>query len=65
MQPYLYAAGNPLRYTDPSGEIIPFLVAAGLGGLIGGRLDLGTQLLAMLPQSLSLLARKDCGRRRD
>jgi hypothetical protein len=53
MQPYLYAAGNPLRYTDPSGEIIPFLIAAGLGGLIAGGLDLGTQLLAMHPQSLS------------
>jgi RHS repeat-associated protein len=53
LQPYLYAAGNPLRYTDPSGEIIPFLVAAGLGGLISGGIDLGAQLLAMHPQSLS------------
>jgi hypothetical protein len=53
LQPYLYAAGNPLRYTDPSGKIIPFLAAAGLGALIGGGIDLGTQLLAMHPQSLS------------
>jgi hypothetical protein len=49
----LYAAGNPLRYSDPSGEIIPFLVAAVLGGTISGGLDLGTQLLAMHRQSLS------------
>jgi RHS repeat-associated protein len=38
LQPYLYAAGNPLRYTDPSGQFIflPLLAVAAAGGLIGG-----------------------------
>ncbi len=35
MQPYLYAAGNPLRYTDPSGEILPILAIAGIGFAAG------------------------------
>jgi RHS repeat-associated protein len=36
LQPYLYAAGNPLRYTDPSGQFI-FLALPGVaaaGGLL-------------------------------
>jgi RHS repeat-associated protein len=38
LQPYLYAAGNPLRYTDPSGQFIflPLLAVAAVGGLVGG-----------------------------
>jgi hypothetical protein len=39
LQPYLYAAGNPLRYTDPSGRFIfllPLLAVAAVGGLVGG-----------------------------
>jgi hypothetical protein len=38
MQPYLYAAGNPLRYTDPSGKFIflALLAVAAVGGLVGG-----------------------------
>jgi RHS repeat-associated protein len=46
MQPYLYAAGNPLRYTDPSGQFIflALLVVAAVGGLIGGVGYYGLQL---------------------
>lgn len=29
--PYSYAMGNPVRYTDPTGEIVPILVGAVLG----------------------------------
>ena len=38
LQPYLYAAGNPLRYTDPSGKFIflALLAVAAVGGLVGG-----------------------------
>jgi RHS repeat-associated protein len=46
LQPYLYAAGNPLRYTDPSGKFIflALLAAAAVGGLIGGVGYYGLQL---------------------
>ena len=33
---YAYVLNNPLRYTDPSGEFIPFLVAVAIGAFIGG-----------------------------
>jgi RHS repeat-associated protein len=37
--PYTYAINNPVRHTDPSGEIIPLLVAGGvIGGFVGGTL---------------------------
>ena len=32
---YNYASNNPLVVKDPSGEIAPFLVVAGLGALKG------------------------------
>ena len=34
-QPYVYAGNNPVNLTDPTGEIAPIIVAAGLGGAIG------------------------------
>jgi RHS repeat-associated protein len=34
--PYVYAGNNPVNLVDPSGEIAPILVAAGVGGVIGG-----------------------------
>jgi RHS repeat-associated protein len=41
--PYAYANGNALRYTDPTGEFVPLAIAAGI--LIGAGTDLGLQLL--------------------
>jgi RHS repeat-associated protein len=41
---YLYAQGNPVRYTDPSGEFVPFVpIVVGIG--IGVGLELGQQAL--------------------
>ena len=48
INPYLYTGANPIKFTDPTGEIIPVLAAcalnpvcaaavrAGVGGIIGG-----------------------------
>jgi RHS repeat-associated protein len=33
--PYLYANGNPVRYTDPTGKFVP-LALCGIGALVGG-----------------------------
>ena len=33
---YRYAAGNPMRYSDPTGEIIPVAGAVVVGGAIAG-----------------------------
>jgi len=43
---------NPILMSDPSGQIAPFLAAAGLGGLIGAGMNVFSQLHAMQPQSL-------------
>jgi RHS repeat-associated protein len=36
LHPYVYALNNPVLYTDPSGEIAPLIIAAIMGGLLGG-----------------------------
>jgi RHS repeat-associated protein len=54
LQPYLYAAGNPLRYTDPSGKFIflALLAVAAAGGLAGGALyGYGSQVIRNLNQN--------------
>jgi RHS repeat-associated protein len=54
LQPYLYAAGNPLRYTDPSGRFIflALLGVAAVGGLVGGALyGYGSQVIRNLNQN--------------
>jgi RHS repeat-associated protein len=51
LNPYTYVTNDPATLTDPSGKN-PFLIAAGLGGLIGAGIDVGVQLFAMRPSSL-------------
>jgi RHS repeat-associated protein len=47
--PYAYALDNPLRYTDPSGKVIPILLGYALAGLAGGILGgLGYYVLRQL-----------------
>lgn len=38
---YSYAGNNPLKYTDPSGEVlwVPILVGAAIGGYVGGAVN--------------------------
>ena len=35
LNPYSYCRNNPLKYTDPSGHILPLLVAIGIGVILG------------------------------
>ena len=42
---YQYGINNPLSHTDPSGEVIPFLVAGGIGALVGGGMSMLSQCL--------------------
>jgi RHS repeat-associated protein len=50
--PYLYAAGNPVRYTDPSGRIVP-LALCGIGAVVGGAGTAIGELLGSGATSLS------------
>jgi RHS repeat-associated protein len=49
---YAYVMNNPLRYTDPSGEIIPVLGAVLIGAAIGAATYTLTALLADVPFTL-------------
>jgi RHS repeat-associated protein len=42
---YPYAINNPLSYTDPSGEILPFILAGVAGGLISGGINMAMQCI--------------------
>ena len=43
---YIYAAGNPVMYNDPTGNWIHIALGAVVGGLIGGAMDFGMQMIA-------------------
>ncbi|HPH98642.1 MAG TPA: polymorphic toxin-type HINT domain-containing protein [Anaerolineaceae bacterium] len=47
LNPYVYAANNPVLMSDPSGEIAPLLALAG-AGLLGGTMAMGFDILAQL-----------------
>src|SRR5512145_627392 len=47
LHPYQYAANSPLRYTDPSGQFIPaLLAAAALGAVVGAGMEYAAQVWA-------------------
>lgn len=43
-EPYAYAGGNPLNFSDPSGQC-PWCVAVGVGIAVGVAIELGTQAI--------------------
>ncbi len=43
--PYMYVNGRPLEFTDPNGKFLVGLAGAGIGGIVGGGTNLGTQLI--------------------
>ncbi|REG97997.1 RHS repeat-associated core domain-containing protein [Flavobacterium aquicola] len=54
---YGYCLNNPLKYTDPSGEIIPFLAAVAIGAAVSALTYTLTALLADVPFSIGGLAK--------
>jgi len=52
LNPYTYVTNDPATLTDPSGEN-PFLIAAGVGGLLGGAIyGYGSQVVRNLGQGM-------------
>jgi len=52
LHPYVYVTNDPVTLTDPSGEN-PFLIAAGVGGLLGGAIyGYGSQVVRNLGQGM-------------
>ncbi|RTY85517.1 hypothetical protein EKM00_14240 [Flavobacterium sp. RSP15] len=49
---YAYVLNNPLMYTDPSGEIIPFLVAVAIGAAVSATVYTLTALMSDVPFSV-------------
>ncbi|MET0936862.1 MAG: RHS repeat-associated core domain-containing protein, partial [Luteibacter sp.] len=47
MNPYLYANGSPLRYSDPTGQIPPQAITAAIGAAAGALGDTGAQVYGM------------------
>jgi RHS repeat-associated protein len=54
---YAYVLNNPLMYTDPSGEVIPFLVAVAIGAGIAALTYTMTAALADVPFTVGGLAK--------
>jgi len=51
-EPYAYAGGNPLNFSDPSGQC-PWCVAIGVGIAVGVAIDLGFQVYDNVSQGCS------------
>lgn len=49
---YAYVLNNPLMYTDPSGEIIPFLLAVAIGAAVSATVYTLTALMSDVPFSV-------------
>ncbi len=46
LHPYIYGINNPIRFNDPSGQVINILAILGIGGLAGGIANVASYLLS-------------------